>query len=1058
MTLRKICLATVAIAVVLGLAPAAQAELRIGQNYNLRSDPSSFRARDQVGLAVHRTDPSKVVAINADYLDLECEASRSTDGGTTWSTAVPLLPPDPGAGEATFSKRCNFHQSVAFGSGDNVYAIVSASRTSPALPDAGVLVYRSTNAGLTWQRGVIALPGGAGRVDSSTPQVGPSYTRPTLTVDPGTGGGPDKVYAIGRDFVASGNGGSPCTASCGLTQVAVSADGGTSFAPPVNVSPVGLNTQDPPEGVVNSDHSVTIVWRQSGQGAATAMNPSNVGALQATTSATPGTPGSWSAPVNIVTVTNTGTSTATHVQPADGFTGSSTTATYPRIATDPTRPGWIYLVYGQAATPGPLAPAGGYLGTDHFISPDTAVYFQRSKDRGATWSAPKRISDQLNVPGSVVHQSRQPNIGVAPDGKVNIVWHDRRHWFMEGLPVAGNAALNSASMERNCSHSHAFCEDIRLGDTYYSYSDNGGETFSSDIRINDRSHNNDVGYDTRPASGYWSWSPVVGTVTGNRTLIGWMDSREGNWDTDTEDFYLAKVDFGATGADPETFVDEPDAIARSVALSKIGYQGGNEGALVGGARDPFNLFPTPIGTPIPGGVASRNASAVVIANQTDVAGAMAGTVLARANPAPLLLSSASGLPAAVKAEVSRIRPAAAFIIGDTDKLAEQVLNDTAVAAGIDPSKVVRISGGSDAGTAALMPARYDYRTQALKDADVPAFDAVVIANPATPDAAAAVALAAARRLPYLYVGQNTVPAETLTALDDLDIKKLIIVGGTDEVSAAVETQLDALPKVTDPITRRGGATQYDTSRAVVAESAARGMPSNIAYVADGGSPMDATLLGGVVARATGMLLLAPAPLYTNGSSQVVDFGLTGVDRVVLAGPATAPVEPPPPPPPPPAAPPAPPPPAAVVTPPPPPAAAVTPPPPAPPVNTDKPALSRVSLSSRRFKATKGTSIRLRLSKDAKVKITVARRSIGRKVGKKCVALTPVTRKRSPCVRFTTRGSLKTVSVKAGAKTVKFSGRLSGRRLSPGTYRFTLLATDSGGRKSKATNVTFTVVR
>lgn len=722
MTLRRTGFATIAIAVVLGLAPAAQAEIRVSPNYNLRSDPSSFRARDQIGLAVHRTDPSKVAAINADYLDLECEASRSTDGGTTWSTAVPLLPPDPGPGEAPFSKRCNFHQSIAFGSGDNVYAIVSASRTSPALPDAGVLVYKSTNAGLTWQRGVVALPAGPGRVDSATPQVGPSYTRPTLTVDPGTGGAPDKVYAIGRDFVASTNSGppgSPCTASCGLTQVAVSADGGTTFAAPVNVSPVGLNTQDPPEGVVNDDRSVTIVWRQSGTGAATAMNPSNVGALQASRSATPGTPGSWSAPVNITTVTNTGTSTATHVQPADGFTGASATATYPRIATDPTRAGWIYMVYGQSAPPGPLAPAGGYLGTDHFISPNTAIYFQRSKDRGATWSAPTRISDPVNVPGTVVHQTRQPNIAVAPDGRVNVVWHDRRHWFMEGVPLA-DTALNAASMERNCTHSHAFCEDIRLGDTYYSWSTDGGNTFSSDLRINDRSHNNDVGYDTRPASGYWSWSPVVGTVTGNQTLIGWMDSREGNWDTDTEDFYLAKVDFSATGADPETFVDEPDVIARSVALSKLGYKGGNEGALAGGARDPINLFPTPIGAPIPGGVASRNSSAVVIANETDVAGAMAGTVLARANPAPLLLSPASGLPAAVKAEISRIRPAAAFIIGGTDKLAEQVFNDTAVAAGIDPSKVIRIDGGSDAGTAAAIPARYDYRTQALKDADVPA--------------------------------------------------------------------------------------------------------------------------------------------------------------------------------------------------------------------------------------------------------------------------------------------------------------------------------------------------
>ena len=80
--------------------------------------------------------------------------------------------------------------------------------------------------------------------------------------------------------------------------------------------------------------------------------------------------------------------------------------------------------------------------------------------------------------------------------------------------------------------------------------------------------------------------------------------------------------------------------------------------------------------------ASRNASAVVIANENDVAGAMAGTVLARANPGPLLLSPAASLPPAVAAEIGRIRPAAVFVIGGTDKLSDQVMTDAGVAAGI----------------------------------------------------------------------------------------------------------------------------------------------------------------------------------------------------------------------------------------------------------------------------------------------------------------------------------------------------------------------------------------
>ena len=131
--------------VLLASRATARAEVRVGPNYNLESDPGSFHAHDPVSLAVHPHRPVEGHHDDANYLDLvrgESPHRRRHD----IEHRVPLLPPDQGAGEAPFDKRCNFHQSVAFGSGDNVYAIVGASRTSPALPDAGVIVYRSTDA------------------------------------------------------------------------------------------------------------------------------------------------------------------------------------------------------------------------------------------------------------------------------------------------------------------------------------------------------------------------------------------------------------------------------------------------------------------------------------------------------------------------------------------------------------------------------------------------------------------------------------------------------------------------------------------------------------------------------------------------------------------------------------------------------------------------------------------------------------------------------------------------------------------------------------------------
>jgi hypothetical protein len=91
MSSRLISLAVLAATVVLlGLVPAAQAEVRVSPNYRLASDPSPFRGRDQTALAVNRGNPQHVVQINANYLDLTCESSVSFDGGDTWSAAVAL--------------------------------------------------------------------------------------------------------------------------------------------------------------------------------------------------------------------------------------------------------------------------------------------------------------------------------------------------------------------------------------------------------------------------------------------------------------------------------------------------------------------------------------------------------------------------------------------------------------------------------------------------------------------------------------------------------------------------------------------------------------------------------------------------------------------------------------------------------------------------------------------------------------------------------------------------------------------------------------------------------
>ncbi len=860
----------------LGAVPAADAELKVGPNHRLTADPSAFRGKDQVSIAVNPSNPKHIVAINVNYLSESCDASASFDGGQTWSTAASLQPPAAGMG-SPFMATCrvsdhageSIFDGVQFGTGNNVYATSITPRALAGVEEgASTLVYKSTDGGVTWGQGVVAMPGGTG----GTRYTGPYYELPSIVVDPGAGTNEaDILYSVARDASGSGNsdltplpnppttpnGGpfDPCpggvsgttTTRCDAVRVARSDNGGQTWSAPVQASGAGVPTIDAASPVLLADHSIALTYRTAGPPTGATPSPADIRYVRSTNQGQ-----NWSAETIVTGVTNLARSSSMRTQPL-----AATASSFPRMAVSKTN-GNVYMVYNQGP-PGPTEPAGGYQGSDHFIPPDSHVYFQRSTNNGATWSRPKLINDNKIHPGTQIVQTRHPDVSVAPNGRVDIVWEDRRHWY-------------HGPGERVCLHTHAVCDDARLGDTYYAYSTDNGGTFSKDRRISDQSHNNDVGYDYRFAT-YWAFGPQVVPMGNDELLVAWMDSREGSFNTDNQDIYLANVNHAASSTIPQAKIDQSDPIAMSVAASKLGYKGGGEAALVSN-------------------FAVRNATRVVIVNKDDPAAALAASVLARANLSPVLLSSSGGLSDSVKAEIARLNPAGAWIVGDSGSLSAQVADDVASAAGIAAGTVTRITGTGNAGLAAAIAAAMDKRTQVEKDASAPAFDAAVIANPAGPDAAAAVGLAAARRLPLLYVdSSDTVPAATEAALSSLAINRTLVIGDTSQVSSTVRS---AMPSST----RLGGTDQYGTSRAVADEAVQRGLPTNVVYVTDGTKPLDAALIGAVVGRATGIHLLAPAPLHSSAASAVSAATLTRVDRLVVAGSTVTPAGTPPPPPPP----------------------------------------------------------------------------------------------------------------------------------------------------------------
>jgi hypothetical protein len=774
-----------------GLASTAGADVRVGKNRPLLPDANPVYARDSVGLAVNPRDPKHIVAVYTDLTTLHCEVASSFDGGRKWRRVRLKAPAGYVSPACTVGRHLSalLDQSIVFGRGNNVYTTFSSAVVDAEGEPQGkaIMVAHSADGGRSFPTATVALPGG------QTIARGPDYTLPKIAVRPGTRSRRDHLYvaASSAEDNPSLPGGEEDTV------VITSTDGGRTWSGAKRVNPVGQNSIEASQPVLGKGNELFVAWRTRDKGANGQFVPE--GRVIVSRSSDLGATWTHSSAAGVRGYTYQGPPMPpfTTVQT---FTGSA----YPQLAAD-RRSGNVYLIYGNGGQP---ARGGTAVAADHFIHPDIDVYFQRSTDGGGEWSEPTRLNRQAPIEFEVT-QTRHPNLTVAPGGRLDIVWQDRRHWY------------------RGCLQTHAPCDEGRLGDTYYRYSSNGGESFSAERRITDRSMNNDVGSDYRYGA-YWAYGPQSVPLGKSKLLVAWMDSRDGNPDTDTMGIYLANVDLKASRRVPARTVRSSSASALAVTLSRSAWPGGGESTLAG-------VF------------ASRPASRVVIVNQRDVAGALAGGVLARANLAPVLLAPADGLSDTVKAEVTRLAPIGAYLVGAEGSLSSQVVSDLA-ATGIPADQITRIAGGDAADTAALVAHAMDRRTAQEKQARRRAFDAAVIVDPASPDAAAISVLAANRRLPVLHASGDSVPQATSDALRDLAIPKALVIGDGRDISDAAAAQLPQ-PQ------RLAGEDAIGTSLAILRESKLRGLPTNVVYTAKSTRRMDAAVMGAAVGRIGGLLLL-----------------------------------------------------------------------------------------------------------------------------------------------------------------------------------------------------------
>ena len=157
-----------------------------------------------------------------------------------------------------------------------------------------------------------------------------------------------------------------------------------------------------------------------------------------------------------------------------------------KIVTDPSRDS-LYMVYADQRDGRP------------------EVFFRRSQDGGNTWEKVQRLHTS---PGGSAYS---PAIAVSPDGRIEVIFYREQR------------------------------KD--LDDVHATFSTDGGATFSTDEKLNDKTIDRELGYwnevgnDSIPA--------VAATATS--TYFAWSDTRNATDVTNTQEILTKRIDRPATG-------------------------------------------------------------------------------------------------------------------------------------------------------------------------------------------------------------------------------------------------------------------------------------------------------------------------------------------------------------------------------------------------------------------------------------------------------------------------------------------------------------------------------
>ena len=277
------------------------------------------------------------------------------------------------------------------------------------------------------------------------------------------------------------------------------------------------------------------------------------------------------------------------------------------------------------------------------------------------------------------------------------------------------------------------------------------------------------------------------------------------------------------------------------------------------------------------------AGSIVLATGQTFADALAANGLAGALGAPILLTTTDELPEVTEEALTTLGPDTIYVMGGTAAVSQAV--EDGLAGDYD---IERVEGQNRWETAAAAGAAIDATDDSIPvttdDGLGSTSDGItaVLANGLNfPDAVSAGPVAFAGRLPVLLTEAGRIPDATSTALEDLGIEHVLLIGGTTVINDSIETALEADGYTTE---RLAGGDRWATNVEVNDYATAElGFGGATAYLSTGLKFPD-SLAGGPLAgtSAAPLVLTAPTALPAAAGSYLAT-NANAIDEIIAIG-------------------------------------------------------------------------------------------------------------------------------------------------------------------------------